>query len=165
MPSELASAFLFAQLQRMDEIAERRRRAWHYYYENLAGLQDAGFLRLPVVPADCSQNHHLFYVLLRDEATRDEFEEFMAQGGIQTISHFEPLHSSPMGKTLDQEPVRLPVTEALAARLIRLPLFLAITEEQQSQVIARMREYVKMIGRRGTFATAPAVNPAKTAPV
>jgi len=147
MPSELASAFLFAQLEKLDEIAERRGKAWNYYYQHLADLEDAGIIRLPRIPDSCSHNQHLFYILLHDEKTRDSLEHVLAQCGIQAISHFEPLHASPMGRKYAAD-LRLPVTESVASRILRLPLFYAITEEQQARVVDEVRKYLQPTSRR-----------------
>jgi dTDP-4-amino-4,6-dideoxygalactose transaminase len=143
IPSELVSAFLFGQLEMMEDITDRRRQLWGYYYDALGDLERRELLRRPVTPAHCQTNHHMFYILLPTKTIRDSLEIAMAYRGIQAISHFEPLHSSPMGRRYWPEDRQLPVTDSVAGRLLRLPLFYDITQEQQSGVVAAIREHLE----------------------
>jgi dTDP-4-amino-4,6-dideoxygalactose transaminase len=142
VPSEIVSAFLFGQLERMDDITERRRRIYQYYFDSLEELDNQGLLRRPFVPIHCTTNYHLFFVILPDAATRDSLASFLAAGGIQAISHYEPLHSSPMGRAFSDASQPLPVTESIADRLLRLPLFYEISEGQQARVVEKITEHL-----------------------
>ncbi|MEJ7639122.1 MAG: dTDP-4-amino-4,6-dideoxygalactose transaminase, partial [Singulisphaera sp.] len=135
VPSEIASAFLYAQLEMMGPISELRRVVYQYYLEHLEPLRAAGLLDLPHVPANCRGNTHLFYVLLRDRRTRDDLLAFLRARGIEAVFHYVPLHTSPMGAKLGYAPGDLPVTEDMAGRLLRLPVFQEITEEAQASVV------------------------------
>jgi dTDP-4-amino-4,6-dideoxygalactose transaminase len=143
IPSELVSAFLFGQLEMMKDITERRRRLFRYYHDALEDMERREMLRRPVIPEHCQTNHHLFYILLPTKTVRDSLEISMAYRGIQAISHFEPLHRSPMGRRYCLEDRRLPITDSVAGRLLRLPLFYDITEEQQAGVVAAIREHLE----------------------
>ena len=142
VPSELVSAFLYGQLEEMQHISDRRRDVFNFYFEELEELEDRGLLRRPFVPEHCRTNYHLFYVVLPTEETRDALGQFLARHGVQAISHFEPLHSSPMGKRLGLDDQDLPVTESVAPRLLRLPLFYDITPDEQASVVNKIRGFL-----------------------
>jgi dTDP-4-amino-4,6-dideoxygalactose transaminase len=142
-PSELACAFLCAQLERLDEIANRRREIRLRYREALEPLEQAGRLRLPRVPDDCQSNDHIFYLLLNDQATRDALMAYLKAAGIAAVFHYVPLHTAPMGQSLGYRQGDLPVTENLSARLLRLPCYPDLTESDQDYVVSRIQGFLK----------------------
>ena len=117
LPSELAAAFLYGQLEQLDAIQAARRQAFEFYQQQLAPLQAEGLLRLPVVPEGCQSNYHLYHVLAADAPTRDALLAHLQQAGITAVFHFVPLHTSPMGQHFGYRQGELPVTEDVAARL------------------------------------------------
>jgi dTDP-4-amino-4,6-dideoxygalactose transaminase len=141
-PSEIACAFLYAQLEAMDEIRDRRRRVRLEYQRRLGPLERAGRLRLPRVPDDCQGNDHIFYILLNDEATRDALMAYLKAEGISAVFHYVPLHTAPVGRRLGYRPGDLPVTEGLSARLLRLPCYPDLTAEEQDRVIGSVTEFL-----------------------
>jgi dTDP-4-amino-4,6-dideoxygalactose transaminase len=143
LPAELACAFLQAQLEQLDPILDRRRAIAEGYAERLAPLEKAGLLRGPRVPANCRQNYHMYYILLRDEKTREGLAAFLRERGIQAVSHYVSLHLSPMGRRWGYVEGSLPVTEDLSARLLRLPLFYALTEADQDEVCQNITEFLQ----------------------
>jgi dTDP-4-amino-4,6-dideoxygalactose transaminase len=134
--SELAAAFLWAQLERAEWLIEQRLEAWERYQDGFAALEHAGLLRRPVVPAGARHSAHLYYVLLPDEERRDHLLEALKLDGVQTVFHYVPLHSAPAGLKYGRAATELPVTESVSARLLRLPLWVGISEEQVDHVIA-----------------------------
>jgi len=146
VPSEICCAFLYAQLELMDSIAERRKAIYDYYQAHLSALEDEGLLRLPRIPAECQTNHHIFYILLPDAATRDGLMHHLKQVGILAVFHYVPLHSAPMGLKLGYREGQLPVTEDLSARLLRLPLYHEITEAEQAEVVREVTAYLRNHG-------------------
>jgi dTDP-4-amino-4,6-dideoxygalactose transaminase len=140
--SEICAAFLYGQLEHMDLITQRRRALWQRYWEELRPLEEEGLLRLPRIPEDCQSNWHIFYVLLPDEASRNRMLEFLKQQGVHAVFHYVPLHTSPMGRRFGYRPGDLPITENLASRLLRLPLFYELKEEDQSLVIRHIRNFL-----------------------
>jgi dTDP-4-amino-4,6-dideoxygalactose transaminase len=138
LPSELCSAYLLAQLEVMDEVQRRRWAIERTYDELLAPLECRGLLRTPAPPPECRGNAHVYYVLLKDEATRDAVMATLRRDGIGVAFHFVPLHTSPMGQALGYREGDLPVTEEMSRRLLRLPNFLGITEEEQALVVNRL---------------------------
>lgn len=143
VPSEICSAFLYAQLEQLDAITERRRQIYEVYLNELSPLAAAGLLEVPHIPADCRTNHHLFYILLPTAAERNELLERFRGQGIFAVFHYVPLHSSPMGQKFGYREGQLPVTEDVSARLVRLPLFHDIRPEEQARVIAEITAFVK----------------------
>jgi dTDP-4-amino-4,6-dideoxygalactose transaminase len=142
LPAELACAFLQAQLELLDPILARRRAIHERYAERLAPLESAGLLRGPRVPEHCRQNYHMYYILLADESSREGLATHLRQQGIQAVSHYVPLHLSPMGQRWGYRPGSLPVTEDLAARLLRLPMYYDLTPADQDDVCRGIREYL-----------------------
>jgi dTDP-4-amino-4,6-dideoxygalactose transaminase len=142
IPSEIACAFLAAQLEAMDAITTRRRAIDRYYRERLAPLEDDGLLQLPVVPEDCRSNHASFHILLGSEAVRDGLIAHLKQRGISAVFHFIPLHTAPMGLGYGYRKGDLPITEDLSGRLLRLPAFAEITEAQQARVVETLAAYL-----------------------
>jgi dTDP-4-amino-4,6-dideoxygalactose transaminase len=142
LPSELVAAYLFAQLERSAEIMEKRRRIFEVYRAELADLEAKGLVRLPAVPERCCHNGHMFYLLLPTERQRDALIECLAAAGINAVFHYVPLHESPMGRRFGYAPGDLPVTESASRRLVRLPCFFELGEDQQAQVIAGVRRFL-----------------------
>jgi len=143
VPSEICSAFLYGQLEMLDEIARRREQGFDYYYERLSPLAEEGLLRLPCIPEECRTNYHLFYVILPDRETRDGLITHLKSAGIHAVFHYIPLHTSPMGLKLGFKPGELPVTEDLSGRLLRLPLYYEISEGDQESVVQAITSFLR----------------------
>lgn len=142
LPAELACAFLQAQLEQLEPILERRRAIHEGYAQRLAPLEQAGLLLGPRVPAHCQQNYHMFYIILRDEQSREGLASYLRERGIQAVSHYVPLHLSPMGRRWGYVDGSLPVTEDLSARLLRLPLFYALTPAEQDEICGHIGDFL-----------------------
>ena len=119
----------------------RRLAIWERYHKGLRELEEAGHVRLPRVPADCGPNGHLFYVLLQDVDARTRLIAHLRDHGILAVFHFVPLHTAPMGRRLCDPTPSLPVTEAFAERLLRLPVFFELTEAAQDRVIEAVKSF------------------------
>lgn len=137
LPSEIIAAFLWAQLEDAQAITAKRMTVWQNYHHALAGLEAKGKLRRPTVPADCSHNAHMYYVLLDSLAKRTEVIARLKLSGINSVFHYVPLHSSPAGVRYGRPSGGLPNTEALADRLVRLPMWLGMGDGQD-QVISEL---------------------------
>ncbi|MFI5460829.1 MAG: DegT/DnrJ/EryC1/StrS family aminotransferase, partial [Isosphaerales bacterium] len=148
VPSEICSAFLYAQLEMMDEITEVRRRSYDYYQQQLSPLEEEGLLRLPHIPADCESNHHLFYIILPHQAARDALINHLRRHQVLAVFHYVPLHSSPMGRTYGYREGDLPVTEDMSRRLVRLPLYYEITLGEQARVVDQIRRHLRKTSAR-----------------
>lgn len=139
LPSELVSAFLYAQLERATEIIIKRRTICDGYAAQLASLQQAGYLRLPDFDED--SNGHLFYVLLDSVETRSKLIAHLKGQGINPVFHYVPLHSSPAGRRYGREGGCLDVTVDVSERLLRLPLFYEMSEADIVRVCEAIREF------------------------
>lgn len=137
LPSELIGAFLWAQLENAKKINAKRLKLCAAYQAGLGALARRGVLGLPQPePAGLRGNGHLFYVLLEDLAIRTALIAHLKARGVHSVFHYVPLHSSPAGRRYGRAAGPLPVTDDVANRLLRLPLFYELTEEQVGEITA-----------------------------
>jgi dTDP-4-amino-4,6-dideoxygalactose transaminase len=134
LPNEITAAFLWAQFEQAQRITAERLAIWQRYHEMLAPLEGQGLLRRPIVPADCQHNGHMYYVLVPSQAERHTVLEGLKQNGIGAVFHYVPLHSSPAGLRFGRAHGDLSLTTSLSQRLIRLPMWLGLSEPQQQRV-------------------------------
>ena len=139
LPSELVSAFLYAQLEHADEIIAKRRSLCTAYATQLDGLQKAGHLRLPAFDKD--SNGHMFYILLDSLDTRSKLIAHLKSQGILPVFHYVPLHSSPAGKKYGRAGSSIQQTDDLSERLLRLPLFYEMKDEEIVRVCAAINAF------------------------
>ena len=147
VPSEICSAFLYAQLEMLDEIAQRRKSIYQFYRQRLKRLEAEGLVQLPRIPDDCDSNYHMFNLVLPDTAARDGLIQHLKQHGILAVFHYVPLHSSPMGRKLSQDLVNLNVTDDYATRTLRLPMYYTMTAPAQQQVVDDIVSFLCSHGR------------------
>lgn len=139
LPGELIAAFLYAQLEEADAITQKRLSAWQVYHNLLEPLESAGLVRRPIIPAECEQNAHMYYVLLSDGAQRDHVLQYLKSANVNAVFHYVPLHSSPAGMKFGRVNGDMKNTDYLSEHLIRLPLWVGITEAQQKMVAETLR--------------------------
>ncbi|MGY1890680.1 dTDP-4-amino-4,6-dideoxygalactose transaminase [Pseudomonas jessenii] len=135
LPGELIAAFLWAQLEEADRITQKRLASWNRYHEALAPLEAKGILRRPIIPEDCQHNAHMYYVLLAEDIDRQTVLNTFKSQEISSVFHYIPLHSSPAGQRYGRVHGDMTVTDFQSERLVRLPLWVGITEEQQNRVV------------------------------
>ena len=123
LPSELNAAYLWAQLERAQDIYDNRMRNWNTYYAMLKDLRDKGVLELPTIPDACEHNAHMFYIKAKDEAERARLIQYLKGRGIQSVFHYLPLHSSVAGKKLGRFHGVDVYTTKESERLLRLPMY------------------------------------------
>jgi dTDP-4-amino-4,6-dideoxygalactose transaminase len=138
LPSDILAAFLWAQLEQADVIAQRRQGLWRRYHEAFAGLESARLARRPVVPGETAHNAHCYFLLLPDLEARSRFIETLRHDGVNSVFHYVPLHSSPAGRRFGRAHGSMAVTDSVSERLARLPLWLGL-EARQDYVIERVR--------------------------
>ncbi|WP_295543122.1 dTDP-4-amino-4,6-dideoxygalactose transaminase [uncultured Thiohalocapsa sp.] len=139
LPGEIIAAFLWAQMEEAEAITARRLALWERYHAAFEPLERAGRVRRPVIPDGCGHNAHLYYLLLRDLGDRMAFIQAMKAEDIHCVFHYVPLHSAPAGQRVGRAVDGLPVTTDLADRLVRLPLWLGLEEEQERVIEAALR--------------------------
>jgi len=155
LPSEIEAAFLWAQLEEAEDLTRRRLALWHRYHDAFAPLEAAGRLRRPVIPPDCQANGHLYHLLLPTLAERTALIEALAAEDIQAVFHYVPLHSAPAGKRFGRAHGELTNTDAAGDRLVRLPLWVGMTDEEIERVIAAVVRGVGETLRPGAATPAP----------
>lgn len=141
LPSDLLAAFLCAQLESANDIQRRRSRLWNRYHEELRSWASAHTVTQPHLPTHCEHPSHLYYLLLPSSDDRDALITFMRERGIAVVFHYVPLHASEWGAKLGYSGGDLSVSEDASARLVRLPLFNDMTEDEQSAVIDAVRSF------------------------
>ncbi len=141
LPSDLLAAHLSVQLSAWERVQARRRELWERYERELRAWAESIGARPPVVPAHCGQTYHMYYLLLPDLASRSAFISHLKSRGILSVFHYLPLHLSKMGAALGGKPGDCPVTEDVSDRLVRLPMFYNLSDEDQTHVIESVRAF------------------------
>lgn len=135
LPSELNAAYLWAQLEKADEINENRMDAWNAYYAAFQPLATAGKLELPVTPEGCTHNAHMFYIKCQDLRERDALIAYLRERGIYAVFHYVPLHSAPAGIKFGRFYGEDVFTTAESDRLVRLPMYYGIAAADINAVV------------------------------
>jgi dTDP-4-amino-4,6-dideoxygalactose transaminase len=139
--SDILAAFLYAQLEVSQVIQEKRKHIWNFYDQNLREWAKTNSIHTPFVPEDCEQPYHMYYMLLPDLETRQAFIANLRQKGIYSVFHYLPLHLSDMGVRYGGKPGDCPVTENISDRLVRLPFYNTLTEEEICHVVEAIQEF------------------------
>jgi dTDP-4-amino-4,6-dideoxygalactose transaminase len=141
LPSDILAAFLYAQLEARDQIQEKRKGIWHTYYRELYEWGESNNIRLPIIPKNCEQSYHMFYLLMPSLDQRQALIAYLKERGILAVFHYLPLHLSDMGRKFGGELGDCPVTESVSDRLIRLPFYNDMSEDDQALVIDSIRNF------------------------
>lgn len=143
LPSDVLAAMLYGQLTRADEIMEKRMKIWNTYNDAFESLEKEGKLIRPYIPEYAKHNAHMYYIVLPTEKIRNELMEKLKEQGISATFHYIPLHSAPVGQKLGYKKGDLPVTEEYAGRLLRLPLYADMGEEENKYICDKVKELLK----------------------
>ena len=138
LSSDLCAAALLAQLEDAEAIQSRRLQLWNQYHAGLSAWAANQGIALPTVPEGCEHPGHLFYIIFKTNAQREAAIAWLDQAGIKAYFHYLPLHLSDAGSRLGSAVLGCPVTESVSERLLRLPLYPSLTEDQQSRIIERL---------------------------
>jgi len=140
LPSEITAAFLFAQLENLNEIQKRRKEIWHFYYYSLKPLSDAGKVRLPFIPSYATNNAHLFYIICGDYEERISLIDFLKKKEIHTVFHYLSLHKSQfyIGQYHGEN---LPNADMYSDCLVRLPFYYELEKKDQSKIIKAIHQF------------------------
>jgi len=142
LPGELIAAFLWAQLEEATEITQKRLTLWDNYHALLKNSEAAEVLRRPTIPTHCEHNAHMYYVLLPKGINRDHVLSKLTENGINAVFHYIPLHSSPAGQKFGRASGDLALTDSLASRLIRLPLWIGLKPEMQNHIVQHLKSAI-----------------------
>jgi dTDP-4-amino-4,6-dideoxygalactose transaminase len=150
LPSDILMALLFAQLENLDYITAQRKKIFDYYNQNLKEFLSQGFLEsIPKVPADRQSNYHIYYLKFKNKKIRDYLLKKLHQKGIEATFHFQPLHSSPMGKKLGYQKEDFKLTEEIAGSLLRLPIYPDLSQRDLEYIIAALRDIFSQLKQVG----------------
>ncbi len=137
--SDITAAFLLAQLESAEEVTARRRAIWDRYHDGFEDLERGEVVQRPPTPPGSFHNGHVYYLVLPNAEVRGAFIERLREQGIATAFHFVPLHSSPAGERFGRIAGSLANTEDISSRLVRLPLFADLGDEEVERVIEAAR--------------------------
>lgn len=142
LPSELVAAFLFGQLEHLEQIQARRKQIWELYNDGLAELSEKNLLQLPYIPDYATNNAHLYYVICKSSKERDVLLDHLIGAGIRAVFHYLPLHSSPYYSE-KHDGRRLPNADRYSECLIRLPIFYELRDEDVAYITTTVKEFFK----------------------
>ena len=141
LPSDLNAAYLWAQLEMADTSRKDRLDSWNYYNEELRPLAEAGYIEQPFIPDYADHNAHMYYIKTKDLETRGRLIDFMRKHDILTVFHYVPLHSAPAGKKFGRFHGEDKYTTKESERLVRLPMYYHLKEEDREQVVKAIKEF------------------------
>ena len=141
LPSELLAAFLYGQLEQREIVQAKRRKIWEHYHSRISPWAEEAGIRLPVIPEGCDHPYHMYYILTPSLQKRQALIGHLRERGISAVFHYLPLHLSGMGRRFGGKPGDCPVTEDISERLLRLPFYFELTEEEQNSVIQALKEF------------------------
>lgn len=143
LPSELNAAYLYAQLELANEITADRMHTWNMYYDAFEELENKERIERPFIPSDCKHNAHMFYLKCKDLEERTAFIKFLGENGILAVFHYIPLHGAPAGKMFGRFNGEDVYTTKESERLVRLPLYYGLKEEEVEYIIGKVKEFYK----------------------
>ncbi|MFN2235195.1 MAG: dTDP-4-amino-4,6-dideoxygalactose transaminase [Anaerolineales bacterium] len=141
LPADILAAFLFAQLEAREEIQVKRAKIWRRYFEDLESWAADNNVRIPIIPDDCEQSYHMFYLLMPTLEQRQALIAHLKRRNIESVFHYLPLHLSKMGRSFGGKQGDCPVTEDVSDRLVRLPLHHSLTEADLDRVVSAVTEF------------------------
>ncbi len=142
LPSELNAAYLYPQLLKADEINNDRLGTWQKYYDAFKPYADRGRIDIPFIPDGCVHNAHMFYIKLADLQERTAFIDFMRARDVYCVFHYIPLHTAPAGYKYGRFDGEDEYTTKDSERLVRLPMYYGLTDEDSDRVIAAAKEFL-----------------------
>lgn len=141
LPSDMNAAYLWSQLQAAQDIYDDRMATWNAYNDAFQGLAEVGKVELPVIPDGCVQNAHMYYLLLPSLEERTDFISYLKENGVQACFHYVPLHSAPAGELFGEFAGEDRYTTEVSERLVRLPMYYGLTDEDRAKVIEVVLSY------------------------
>ncbi len=135
LPSDILAALLYGQLQRFDEIMDSRMHVWNTYHTCFETLEKDGLFARPFIPEYAEHNAHCYFLILPSGEDRNRMLDYLRAQGVGAVFHYIPLHSAPCGIAQGYRAEDLPLTEEYAARLLRLPLFSNMAEEDLAHIV------------------------------
>lgn len=141
LPSDMLGAFLHGQLEEREMIQDKRQAIWQRYQDNLEDWAEEHHVQLPTIPDYVEQAYHMFYMLLPSYDVRTRLIDYLKSKGIKSVFHYLPLNTSDMGKHYGGQVGDCPVTEDISDRLVRLPFYIDLGDDEQMSVIQALYEF------------------------
>ncbi|GAA0753163.1 dTDP-4-amino-4,6-dideoxygalactose transaminase [Clostridium sartagoforme] len=141
LPSELNAAYLYAQLEEAEKINKDRISSWNLYYKGLKDLENKGIIELPYIPSECEHNAHMFYIKVKNLEERSKLINYLKDRNISTAFHYVPLHSSKAGLEFGVFHGEDKYTTMESERLLRLPMYYGLEEEQVQYIIEKINSF------------------------
>lgn len=141
LPSEIVAAFLWAQLENLQDIQDKRLKIWNHYYEGLKGFAAANNIKLPLIPEYSTNNAHMFYLVCESLEQRSAIISYLKSKGILSVFHYLSLHSSPFYKDKHDGRV-LPECDKYSDTLVRLPFYYELDDENIETIVKAVIESV-----------------------
>ena len=141
LPSEVISAFLWAQLESLDDIQNKRKQLWRQYYAGLESLAAKGYFRLPDIPSYATNNAHMFYLVCNNLEERSGLIKYLKENDVLSVFHYLSLHQSEYYTTHYSEIPSLPNCDRYADCLVRLPMFYELKAEQVDYIVNLISNY------------------------
>ena len=141
LPSEVISAFLWAQLEEIESIQEKRKSLWNLYYSGLSVLQNKGLVRLPQIPGFATNNAHMFYMVCRSLEERTALIAYLKERGVLSVFHYQSLHKSEFYKKNYTQIPDLPFADLYSDQLVRLPMYYELGADQVETIVSFIRDF------------------------
>jgi dTDP-4-amino-4,6-dideoxygalactose transaminase len=141
LPSEINAAYLFAQLEKAEEINNNRLSSWNLYYELLKPLEEKNMIILPDIPDNCEHNAHMFYIKTNNLEERSELISYLKENEVQSVFHYIPLHSSKAGKKFGEFVGKDNFTTSESERLVRLPMYYGLEDQDIEYVVDKISKF------------------------
>lgn len=143
LPSDVIAAFLYAQLEKIEEIQAKRKFIWEKYYSELKHLEDKGIIELPKLPSDCTNNAHLFFLIIQSLEERNNYLDYMRNNGVHPVFHYLSLHKSPYYE-YKHDGRELIESDRYTNTLVRLPLFFSLENKEIEYIIEKTVSYFNL---------------------
>lgn len=140
LPSDINAAYLYAQLEKVDEINNSRLHCWNLYYEN---LKEVDTIELPYIPKECKHNAHMFYIKAKDIEERTKLIKYLKENDIASVFHYIPLHTAPAGIKYGRFHGEDRYTTKESERLLRLPMYYGLKDEEVLEVCRIIKRFYK----------------------
>ena len=141
LASEFQAAFLFYQLKNIADIHNPRLRIWKLYHESMKDLEEMKFLKRPVINKNQKHNAHIYYIMLKNKAQRDNLKQYLNNKGVSTATHYAPLHNSKAGKKFGKFYVKIENAHKISTCSLRLPIFHGMKISQVKYVVNNIKSF------------------------
>jgi dTDP-4-amino-4,6-dideoxygalactose transaminase len=142
LPSDIIAAFLYAQLENIDDIQNKRKQNWNFYFNGLKNLEKNNFIRLPYIPANATNNAHIFYIICKSLSERDDLIKHLKENNVHAVFHYLSLHKSKFYET-KHTGGEFPLCDNYSDCLLRLPMYYELNLEDQILILEKIKSFYR----------------------